>query len=274
MFRHIMTPSSTPVSAPVRPPGVESKAPATRRPPQHSTSEDSYDCVDGAVPLGFETPGEVPHTVQSDLKMLGKLGRGVMSKGKLSVPRKLQTTPVVKHTYRFRVTQTGSYSVTTGSISGACGAMGITSTTVQNIASSIHVNKLTIWPPATAIGTSDTVMVYWNYSTSAGFVKDESYTASLPDGITTTGAMTFKPPKKSLLSDWLSTTLSFGNTAMTIAAPAGSIIDLDVSFTLMNNNSGYSATTVSTATVGRIYYLPLDGVSSNKIQAQGITTTA
>ena len=205
--------------------------------------------------------------------LLSVLGKG-KSNGRVSVPRKLQTTPKVRHTYRFRVTTTGSYSIQTGFISGACGAVGITSTTVQNIASSFKLRKFTIYPPATAIGTSDTVLVYFNYATAAGFVRDESFSASVPDGITTTGALTFVPPKKSLLDTWLSTQLSFSNTCCTIAAPAGAIIDMDIEYTLMNLNSGYSATTVATATVGRMYYMPLDGVSSNKIQAQGVTTTA
>ncbi len=193
---------------------------------------------------------------------------------RLLAPPPIQTTPTIKHTFRFRCTQTASYAIQTGFLSGACGALATSSTTVQNLASSIKLHHINVYMPATAAGTADTALVYWNYSTAAGFVKDDSISESVPDGVTTSGALVFKPPKDSLAHNWLSTTLSFSNTAFTIALPVGAIIDVHISYTLMNNNAGYSATTVSTATTGRIYYLALDGVSSNKLVPQGITTTA
>jgi len=152
--------------------------------------------------------------------------------------------------------------------------MASSSTSVQNIATSIKVHSLRVYMPAVAIGTADTALVYWNYSTAAGFAKDESISVSVPDGLTVPGSMEFKPPAKTLCSDWLSTTLTFSNTAFTLACPAGAILDLNISYTIMNNNAGYSATTVSTATTGRMYYLALDGVTSNKLIPQGCTTTA
>ncbi len=202
-----------------------------------------------------------------------KLTRSPNGKRVLAPPP-IHTTPTISHVFRFRCSQAGSYGIQTGFLSGACGALATSSTTVQNLASSIKLHSIKVYMPATAAGTADTAMVYWNYSTSAGFVKDDSVSESLPDGVTTSGALVFKPPKDALASNWLSTTLSFSNTCFTIALPVGAIIDLHISFTLMNNNAGYSATTVSTATTGRIYYLPLDGVSSNKLVPQGITTTA
>lgn len=193
---------------------------------------------------------------------------------RLLAPPAIHTTPNVTHVFRYRCSQAGSYGIQTGFLSGACGALATSSTTVQNLASSIKLHSIKVYMPATTAGTADTAMVYWNYSTSAGFVKDDSVSESVPDGVTTSGALVFKPPRDALASNWLSTTLAFSNTCFTIALPVGAIIDLHISYTLMNSNAGYSATTVSTATQGRIYYLPLDGVSSNKLVPQGITTTA
>ena len=149
---------------------------------------------------------------------------------RLLAPPPIQTTPTLRHKFRFRCSQAGSYGIQTGFLSGACGALATSSTTVQNLASSIRIHSFTVYMPATSAGTADTAMVYWSYSTSAGFVKDDSVSESVPDGVTTSGALLFKPPKESLANNWLSTTLSFSNTCCTIAVPVGAIIDLDISF--------------------------------------------
>jgi len=192
-------------------------------------------------------------------------------KGSDLPPERSTTIEVPSRVFRFRSSAGGSNNVTTSTLFGACGAMGITSTTVQYLASSVKLHSLKIWLPSTTTSTS---LVYWGYSTAAGFMKDESKSRTLPDGITVSGCQTFVPPRDSLLGTWLSSTLSGSNTVCTIACPAGAIIDINVSFTIQNLNATFSALTVASAVVGRVYYLPLDGVSSNHLQAQGVSTTS
>ncbi len=241
-------------------------------PSKSSSPSDEFDIV--ASPSSSSHVSYTPSAVLGGSLYQSKPVKLSRSRGvSLKVPPPIHTTPSLSHTFRFRCSQTGSFGIQTGFLSGACGALATSSTTVQNLASSIKLQWINVWLPATS-AAADTALVYWNYSTAAGFIKDDSISESIPDGVTTSGALMFKPPKGSLASDWLSTTLTFSNTCFTIALPAGAIIDVKIQYTIMNNNAGYSATTVSTATQGRVYYLALDGVASNKLVPQGVTTTA
>ncbi len=229
----------------------------------------------------FRTHGDTksPSTDSKDTKVDSP--SGVLIAGQLAkVPKQmgryppvLNTTPQLSHVFRFRANAGASNSIQTGFLFQACGCLATTTTSVQPIANSIKLNKIVLYLPGN-MASADTAMVYWNYATSAGFIKEETKTSSLPDGITTEGQpLIFVPPPKSLMSSWLSTQLSSSNTACTIATPAGCIIDLHISYTIQQSQAGYSGVTVASATVGRMYYLPLDGVSANNLRPQGVVTT-
>lgn len=215
-------------------------------------------------------PSSETKVVQKILMVKGRIsGSGSKAMAKISLPPSLQTIPEVSHTFRFRSNSSASSTITTVGLFGICGAMALTSTTVGPIAGSVRLMSVRVWLPA---ATVDSVLVYWGLTAAAGFIKEQAMNSATPDGITVTGCREFKPPKGSLLAGWLSSQLSGSNTVMTIAGPAGMIIDVRMKYTLLSVLAGYSAITVASATAGRIYYLGLDG-SSNVLQAQGVSTT-
>jgi len=94
---------------------------------------------------------------------------------------------------------------------------------------------------------------------------------SIPEGITTTDAMVFKPPAKSLASFWLGDVDS-ATQVFALSTSPGSIVDVSLSFRLCNVYSSASVA-VATAVIGTVYYLALDGPSSNTYVPVGIPTT-
>jgi hypothetical protein len=251
-------------------------------PPRFTRKIQDEDDLVGSDSEQSSNPGtgseDVQHMRDMESRLVSDLSNRLLVKGqskgasgKSSLPPTISTTIEVHKVLRFRAQSTAANSIQTTHLFGACGAMGITATTVQYIASSVRLRSIVIWNPATTTSTS---LVYWGYSTAAGFIKDESKSRSLPDGVTVTGAQSFSPPKGSLLNGWLSSSLGATNVICVLSCPAGSIIDVHVDFTIQNLNASYSALTVASATSGRIYYLPLDGVTQNNLRAQGVTTTS
>ncbi len=78
------------------------------------------------------------------------------------------------------------------------------------------------------------------------------------------------PPKNALAGFW-QVVASNASTIALLTCPAGSVIDMDVSFTLSNNLST-ATVAVSSGPLGTPVYLGLDG-STNTVQALGVPTT-
>jgi hypothetical protein len=57
-----------------------------------------------------------------------------------------------------------------------------------------------------------------------------------------------------------------------LTCPDGSIIDVSISWTLANNIGATSITGITTAVLGSVYYLGLDGTSGNVVPV-GVPTT-
>jgi hypothetical protein len=191
----------------------------------------------------------------------------------MSLPPTLNTTPTLSHVYRFRVTSAvTSQAIHVGDVMGIFGTMTtILNSQVVSWASTFRLKKLVAWPPQNA--GADLVYINWSASASQGFVKDEQKIMTLPDGITVTGSVTAVPPPRSLVSDWISNGISSGSVLFYVTAPAGAIIDVHATYTLVNALNNVAVTVATATPLGAVYYLALDGPSSNKIQPFGLPST-
>jgi hypothetical protein len=137
------------------------------------------------------------------------------------------------------------------------------------MASSFRLNKITIWPPQNA--GSDLAYVTWS-SNWASFEKDDEKIATLPDGISVPTAMVFVPPKRAVTGFWVSSGLTTENMFIVVCA-VGSIIDVDLSWTICNTFVNQSIAGLASVSIGTVYYLALDGASSNKLVPMGLPST-
>jgi hypothetical protein len=192
-------------------------------------------------------------------------GRKSPLDNQISLPPMLDVTVKAHHRYRFRASSAcQNQAVGVGSIIQAIGVIAATTTHVYSMASSFKIDAITIYPPQVA--GSDSVSINWSSGASFGITQDSEMSRTLPDGITTTGKCVFKPSRYDLSADWLSANNGASNSVFAVTCPTGSIIDLDIDFTLCNVFGGADVGITGPATVGSVYYTALDGPGSNKIR--------
>jgi len=196
-----------------------------------------------------------------------KLGKGTSPT--VALPPSLNLSANVRHTARFKVTTTGSYLITNEMILASLGGIGSSTTSVASWASAFKMDSVTVWP-SPSLSAEDSTSLSWSVGT-AFQTPDEVLDLSLPEGVTVTRAIRFVPPKGSLAAFWLNDQTT--TDVMLIKLVAGSVVDLNVNYRL-SAAFGANSVTVATAVAGAVYYLALDGPSSNKVVPVSLPTTS
>jgi len=202
------------------------------------------------------------------------------AKGKRSVAGKMSLPPMIDNTINvtstviryFISSSSAPVSCSTQDIFGALGGIAFTTTSVRPWAGSYRIRKVCAWPALSTTAGEPQVQLSWNGGL-ASQNRDEIKSVDIPRGNTTTGMVTFVPPKRALAGDWVSSTATTTTNLFTIEGAPGSVLDFHVSFTLSNAFLA-AAITVGTATAGNPYYLALDGASSNTIIPAHLPTTS
>lgn len=242
------------------------KAPAIEKKQIHQLLPASKEVKNGLMPVMVSKKRLVG---RKGKRAKGKRHRGVVP----SLPPQIGCVVTCSHRFRFQNSSTQTTTgITFGNLAGALGCVGtVTNSTVVALASSIKIRRVTIWPAEAA--PDSRCEIVWNIF--AGMpTKDESKLELLPYGMTTTGPVISTPPKGDARG-WLTATSVGGTSAVifTLYMQQGSILDLDVSWTLSNNIGGVSISGLTTVVLGTVYYLALDG-HTNTIAPQGVPTTA
>jgi len=103
-------------------------------------------------------------------------------------------------------------------------------------------------------------------------MEDREILQDIPAGVTIDRALVFSPPKTSICSNWINAAQA-SNTIMQGTVDAGAILDLDIELTFLTANLVGHTQAVTTATLGNVYYLALDGKASNKLVPRGLPST-
>jgi len=153
-------------------------------------------------------------------------------------------------------------------LAGACGCIGVSVNTVYCFATAVRLKRITIWPASQGEAT-----VYWAADSGTLFSQpDVTEDRSLPTGITVTAPLSVTPPAGSPAHMWHVPNVSSGVTICDISMSQGSILDLEVDFTLPVNELPL-AFAVATAVPGTAYYLSMDGSTAHQITPLGRPTT-
>jgi len=196
----------------------------------------------------------------------------------ISLPPPLRLTHRVTKTLRFVSSGTFAVSVGVGDLVGACGGMcTVINSELTCWASSFKLHAIRMWPAVDGTAGSSG-HVDWFFTSGSYSFPDDSTSLTLPEGVTTTGCYTFKPPTKSLCGDWVNIGIGATANLFNIAhAVKGTIIEVDVTYTLGLVTSTFASlitATITTGALGNIYYLALDGPSSNVLgPVPGVPTT-
>jgi len=196
--------------------------------------------------------------------------RGRTKWGRSSLPPEIQCTPVLRRTFGFQVNVNAAATNVSGiDISGALGGIcTIVNSKFQPWASTFRIREIRIWPSPSTSGFQQAV-VSWALALS-NQVKDDEKFQALPEGCTETRMMVSRPPRGAIASMWQAPTAS---SIFLLSISAGAIVHFDVEYTLSNQITAGNMTIVS-GVLGQIYYLALDGPTTNIVRPIGLPTTA
>jgi hypothetical protein len=187
------------------------------------------------------------------------------------LPPPIMTTPTIApHVVRFRSSAAANaLACGLGGFLGAAGVVSVTATSTATVCSSLRIHSITMWPSASA-ALSDAFCV-WSSATT-GFLPDEGQLTAIPDGVTVSRGIRFRPPARSLAGEWLNTALNAASPVVFITCSSGTIIDVCYS-ARMSSALANTVIGVSSSTPGGVYYLALDGPASNRFVPLGLPTT-
>jgi hypothetical protein len=205
---------------------------------------------------------------------LAVMGSPQRAKGGSSLPPQLNNTMTVHNKIRYFVGTTSS--PVSCSVQDMLGALGGTCTVANSLfkpwSSSFKIESLTCYPSTASTAPNENFCALWWNAGPSFQQRDVEESKDVPQGVTATGAVVFRPPKSTLAGDWLACTAAGTTNLFTMFVSAGSIIDLHVSHTL--SNQFIPATmSIGVGVLGTIYYLALDGPLSNTIVPAHLPTT-
>jgi hypothetical protein len=185
-----------------------------------------------------------------------------------SIPQ-LETTVRKSHRFRFNASSPlDDVAITTFQVLGAAGGIcSVVNNSVSYINRSMKIKSIEIWSPTSTSTTSATCSVNWQGGTNAPNVEvsDTSINQSRPAHIMT------RPPVNSLASFWA---IGGGTTVFKISCPGGSIIDIQLSLIEVDQSAASNTATITTGTLGALYYLALDGPTTNLLVPISLNTTS
>lgn len=185
----------------------------------------------------------------------GKSGSGASDRA--LKPRQISPNLIVRHRYRFSVKTAAIANVVTSvSAMHMCGYAAVTATSGYAIFANARIKEIEVWAPPASQGAASTCTVTWIGSSALAYgvsnveASDSSVSTAFPAHVRTS------PPVRSFAAEWFGE--SVNSNLCTIIAPVGSIIDVDVEMVLGDGSAAGSVLTVAGASVGSIYYAPLD----------------
>jgi hypothetical protein len=237
---------------------------------------------DGIIPASalvaaVRNPLALSHGVLPRVRPATRKGKGAsaMSRTFGHLPPPLNLVPTFTKTHRFYNTSAASVTISVLELIGALGGIGtVVNSVVTHWTTSFRIVHLKVYPSVSTTIATNTV-VEWNFGLS-GSTPDECISVVTPGGVIVAApCLVFKPPAKSLASDWMDVSISSTNIFNIFNLPNASVLDLTVETTLpVVFSASVLTSTVATAIVGQPYYLALDGPASNKIiPATGYPTT-
>lgn len=196
---------------------------------------------------------------------------GLQTKGLPRLPPATDATISYRKVYRF-VSQDQSptqKTLTVGNMMLAFGSVATTTTQLSSIISSFKIHSMTLWPALTVGTASFEANFEWvDAATTGQHQRDVRFSDRLPAGTTQDRPMRFVPPSGSEASFWQDGQGTL-TTLAAIAAPPGSILDVDVTCTIANSGTSVQQTGYTAATVGLVYYPALDGRATNDWPSDG-----
>jgi hypothetical protein len=181
----------------------------------------------------------------------------------------LSARPRVTHTYRFAADNAlSAVDITEKDLLAAMGSIcTVGNTTLRSVFYSIKLHSVEMWSTAGTVGGISSMTLEWGSDASVAntnlLITDASISSAYPCHIFA------KPPQGSFASFWMDATND--NIVFTVSTDSACVMDVNISGILLDGSVSSATVTVGTASLGVMYYPPLDG-STDKLLPVGLNT--
>lgn len=172
--------------------------------------------------------------------------------------------PAYRFRYLFKNSSVALTAITRGSLGMSLGAVcSVANSTLVGIASSFRIRHVRVWPAPSTSAVNSCALFWGVGSAEQALQKDTEKLEVLPEGVSVTGVLTFRPPRGSFTSMWQVTNENPTDTMWTITCAIGSIIEIVGEFTLATAQGAFGQNGYAAASLGSFYYPYLDGPASH-----------
>lgn len=191
--------------------------------------------------------------------------------GRMSVivmqPPALQSTPEMVHTFRFGSTSATQRNITVLDLLGICGGYcTVVNSTLSLVACTVRLKSVRLYTAPLA-GADDV----GNLQFTASFDTPDRELVRSAIGASGPAVQTLVPPRRSTAGFWYGNA-SAATTLFQIASPVGSVVDVTVGFTFINNYNN-SSQVIAAGVLGSFYYSYLDGPITHSYIPVGLPST-
>jgi len=181
----------------------------------------------------------------------------------------LTARPMLNHTYRFAADNAlSAVDITEKDLLASMGAMcTVNNSTLRSLYYSVKLHSVEIWCATTSSGIISSVTLEWGSDAPVANTNMLKADASISN--TYPCHLFCKPPTGSFASFWMDATND--NIVFTISTDSPCIVDVNMTGILLDGSTSAATVTVGTASLGVIYYPPLDG-STDKLIPVGLST--
>jgi hypothetical protein len=183
-------------------------------------------------------------------------------------PSQFRSNIELSHKYRF-VSTNGTATAITGTslLCASGGVVTVLNTTFKSMFASVKIKRITMWAPPASQGSAVTCSVEWIGQANSPNREISDTTVS----VARNAYVSSSPPPQSLASFWQNT--SSGNLC-TITAPTNTIIDVEVSLILNDDDVAAATSVVASGTLGGYYFLSLDPNATHYYTPVSLVTTS
>jgi hypothetical protein len=181
-------------------------------------------------------------------------------------PPQFQPTCKFNHKFRFLCTAGGTVTVTRANLLNLL-CVATSPTAADRIIEAIRLRSIEIWSSPPALGSAPlSVSVEWVGSNAPSIINSDTSMGVLPAHVRTT------PPPRSSDEWWSMSGTDETDPLFTLILPVQSIVDVRVAVRLIDNEPQQTTSEIlAGATLGRVYYDYLDGISSGLLLPVGGT---
>ncbi len=183
-----------------------------------------------------------------------KMKANTFKKEPVTHPPPIKVSPIFNRIIRYSLNAGGSSTITRGNLLNCMLAADNAATTGVRVATSVLINKISIYGVSAAVGSPHTVYIsYAGPNAPANEKADTGNAFTLP-------VVSQAPPPNSFASLWSQNNFNESEELATVSGGVGDIVDISIAFVI--DNGGSNPVTIPATTTSGVFYSSPDNATN------------